>query len=254
MILFGARSVRFIWFPENVESLSASKIFTSYVGSEPDTFQMNKVPSPSKPFFSLASGFVDGTEYNVRVNPGRIDLVAKGQSEAKFEQERPSVIVLSEALNKFSDWLDSDGMAQIGDVTRVSIVATLAIPCSDQKAANQKFIDLCGIPIKSENLSDLMFQINKRKHICDDVAINRVVKYNVEETQFYAVQYDNDSGTELSSTPLSDKRYSVLVSLDYNTVPSGVKYVTVEQRSLLKGLLSELQASSADPSVKKLEE
>ncbi|NKI61761.1 hypothetical protein HCG46_26035 [Labrenzia sp. PO1] len=251
--MVGARSLQFAWFPETVEGVNATTVYTRCVGKDPDTSQINKVPTPSSPFLSSASGKINGTEYNVRVNQGRIDLFAKGYVDPEIYFERIPNIDFEYTMMGVLNRIQDNSMDFVGSATRLSIVATLCFPSDDRVDANRKLIEFCSLPIEPDDARDLSFQFNKRKQILESIEINRINKYQVEETRVMAVQVDGNTGAELGSSLVSEASYSVLVTLDYNTVPTGIKFSSSEQKIIFGELARELNNFAPMPSVSNID-
>lgn len=221
---------------------------------EPDTSQNNKVPSPQAPFLSSANGVKSGFNYAVKVGPGRVDMTVGSRVPDDPNLENSSLIDVGETLKTFVENVERGALDLIGRVTRVSIVSTLDLPCSNKAEANESFMKLSSMPVEVEGAEDLIFQFNKRKMVRGDTQINRLIKYETEESRLVSFKIDPQTGQPIGTGPVADARYSVLVTTDINTVPTGEVFDSNWQKDLFSEIASESKSLSENPAVSNLKE
>ncbi|MBB3393270.1 hypothetical protein FHT82_006064 [Rhizobium sp. BK275] len=236
MAVWGSQSVQFVWFLTSVENLRAEALYQALVGDEPDTSQRNKVPSPANPFLSTADGVIENRQFQLQVQPGRVDLIISA-----FQQELDQDITLLETVDEIQGVLEAIPKAAIEwpVAVRQSVVANLVAPVKNDAEAYSLFLETAEYALDLPDFSDPILQINRRKALKAGGFMNRLMRFGVAATQQFMFEINQFAGAG-QAIPVSKQRFGCSLTLDINTVPDGRTIDSKHQITIFKELSQEL--------------
>ena len=247
MALWGSQSIQFAWFLTSVEGVKADEIFQIVSSEEPEQMQRNRVPSPATPFLSLASGVVNGQNYAVQVQPGRVDIVVSPVPDPGEEFSLPMIgteQTLTALLNRV------DALApKLANCIRLAAIANTVEQVPTYEAAARILLDSIGLELNLDGTSDLMFQVNRRKLDGQFAPINRVLRYAVLSVQEMLFQVGGSPNIQ----PIRKERLAASLVLDINTIPDGTVLEVSSQKSIFVEIVGEILRLGADRSVHALD-
>lgn len=237
MAIWGSQSIQFGWFVTSVDGLKADVLYEGIVGHEPDHAQRNKVPNPAAPFFSVASGALDGLQRQLQVQPGRIDLLISGEEEGGGVGNGPQLLDTRKVIEETVHLFDKRTIVW-PDAVRLTVVANLFWPAADAGAATEKFFEVTGLNFGLNDMTDPMLQINRRKPLKSlPVEMNRVMRFGTASFQEFVVQFQDAKSMPV---PISVQHFGASLTLDFNTAPDGRVFQVKDQVSICKELAEEL--------------
>lgn len=183
-----AMSIQMVWFASDARRANAAKLYSTFVGTDPDSFQSSKVPTPPIPNLSAASGNVGDRTYSVTVQPSRVDLVVQRANDVGSDLpdllSNPDQIILELASKAALIG------AELSSVSRLALVTTLYRPTDSHAAANEIVAGMVGLELPRSDVTDLAFQVNARVPLdsTSGVVVNRFLKFGV--AAFHSVTFD----------------------------------------------------------------
>lgn len=251
MIWF-SRSLQFVWFPNDVAHLDARRIFTDAVGKDPDLYQVNRIPSAKTPFLGMAAGVLNDVHFQAVITPGRTEIIVSGDPDASNIDDEKRFIDTRQVVQDMRSRLGHEFFEKLGDINRMSIVATLLKPQDNYESAAQLLVKLCDIDLKLDGHSDIQFQINRRKTLVGNVQINRLMRFAVELQRVIAFEVNPDSGETVSQSPVGDERIFSALTLDFNTAPEGKTLNPEQVPDIFRSIADELLRIADDQTVASL--
>lgn len=253
MKVWGSQSIQFVWFIASVDDARASVLYERLVREEPDSMQQNRVSVPGNPFLSVASGQVGESEYKFQIQPGRIDLLLSPKQDLESPQSTMSLLdtqlEIKRVLNFFSNVNDGWPLS-----VRLSVVANLCEMQATEEKSTETFLNLTGIEMKGEDLSDLVLQVNRRKPFRDyPLLMNRLMRFGTAVYQKFQIQTDDAFGPN-RAVPVSVQECATTLVLDFNSVPDGRVFEFGDQVSIFNELADELLRIASSRSPKALEQ
>jgi hypothetical protein len=180
----------------------------------------------------MANGQSRGLLYNVQRQPNRLDFFANREPDqaTKF----PTITNIPDAISKFQSRLNA-ASKQLSAVNRVALVVNISKVVDSMNAANQQVSELTGIEFPFDDLSDVLFQLNRRMElpVVSGMQLNRVLKWLVETFQIVEV---------VAGSVNVHNIYAVTLSVDVNTVPVPNRlYQTTEQATIFGAMAAEVE-------------
>ncbi len=235
--MWKASGVQLALFCLSVGDIRAEALFELAFGSQPDSVQSNRVLTAANPLQGVALGAIDGLNYELQVQPGRIDvLVSKTQGDGLDADilggtfECPPVL---DTMISVVERLKSEVLQSF----RVSLVATLKLPVADYKTAAEHIGGILGIDLARDHMSDLNFQVNRRKTLPQGWEINRLMRIGVMALHSFELHIDHNVGAPVA--PRVPKN-SVALVLDFNLVPQTSVLSPDDQVEIAKALRDEI--------------
>ncbi|MDL2403252.1 hypothetical protein [Rhizobium mayense] len=239
MAIWRSQSVQFVWFLTSVENIHAATIFQKVAGQSPDSSQQNRVPSPSNPFLSLASGVAYNRELRVQVQPGRVDIFVMPVDTSDPAPEIPFIDTALE-VNTLVEAITTNDIVWPTAI-RQAIVANLFEPAESQAEASKLFFERAGLSSFVPETSDEVFQINRRKKLTSaPETLNRLLRFGIATFQEYIVQVQPNAGPAGPAVPMSETKFATSLILDLNTVVTGRPIATEHQIPIFKEMAFEL--------------
>jgi hypothetical protein len=171
-------------------------------------------------------------QYRLQRQTNRLDFFANPSPSPGTRL--PTISSIPNAIRKFREQLDASSDA-ITAINRLAIVVNVSEMTESANVANQRIAELTGIELPFADLSDLLFQANRRKYLTaiPNMQVNRVLKWIAETFQVVEV-VSGAFNTQTFNT--------VTVSVDVNTVPvSGHLFEASEHAAILEAMAMEVE-------------
>jgi hypothetical protein len=229
-----ALTIQMVWFAGDARRANAAKLYAAFVGTEPDSFQSNKAPTPPVLHLSAASGNFNGRTIAVTVQPSRVDIVVQRTGDSNSDRpdllENSGQIVLE--LVKKAKAIGEE----LNSVTRLALVSTLIRPTDNHAEANETMAGLVGLKLPQYDVTDLAFQINSRVPLDETsgILVNRYLKFGVATFQSVTVDFGNQV-----VSPRNVESFGASLALDVNILPSFTPLSEEMQSKVWKKLADE---------------
>lgn len=232
--MWKATSIQLALFCGSEDGLHADVLFEVGLKVAPETTQRNRTLSVTNPFFSVASGTIDGLLFSVQVQPGRVDfhVLPPQVDEVSLDGDIP-LFDCEPVLQKLIDVVEALGVLAL-PVTRVALVPSLLKPVADYAHASQMIAEFLAADISRDSLSDLLFQVARRKNLDGHQVFNRLLRLSVLSYQAFGVIQD------AQRMPFAEAKLGVLLMLDFNTVPGTSPFNPGRQLEIAMRLRDEL--------------
>ena len=234
--MWQANAVQLALFCLSVDGIDAQELFELGLGEDPETSQRSRTISQTNPFLSVASGMVADLQFVVQVQAGRIDVIVSPSQGAEVNLdagiptfECPPVL---ERLVRFVEAI----MPKSLPIVRVALVVNLCKPEETYREAAEVIGSMLGMDVARDELSDLSFQVNRRKMLPSGQEMNRLVRLGVLAVQAFTFRNPQEGGP----VPLSVNQIGVGLMLDFNTVPAAVAFSPAVQVELATHLKDEI--------------
>lgn len=233
-----AQALQFAWFTPSAGELKADALFLTGFGEEADQIQRSRHPSPATPYLSLATAHANGISRKVLINPGRIDLILAAQDDSGVQ----GISTLPDTTAQFAALFDCAQRisSEIANTIRVAVVATLAQPVEDARAAAELIASrIGGIGGDLGNVTDLFFQVNRfRPFNCDpSLRMNRVVRFASVQLQLMTLMVSPLQGAA-NQAPF-DLGFAGQIVIDLNSAPAPTPFRPEQQLAILEELYAE---------------
>jgi hypothetical protein len=238
---FSARAVQFVWFVTDTGKLDAGELLKALLKSEPDSINRNRVPSPSMPYLSSAKRDEGSLSVTLNVSPGRVDLIVQPEQHADMSLGRPAELDAKQVMLQFLTRFDSDNGFAISGVYRIAVVCNY-IDIFDQYAgAKAAFFNKVGVPEVLGDVTDLVFQINKKFSFDTlKISVNRLLTATIEMMQQVQVLGGSPAIDFLSSGRVVKESFILSLNVDVNNAPeAGREFSEVEVRAGMKRFVEE---------------
>lgn len=212
--MWSTHTVQFVWFVSQAQNFQADEIFEQLLGKEPDGFQRNKNPSGNNPLFGSANGVVDDAAIEVRVQPGRIDVILS----ANEADEEPATFPIFDGWPILEKLVEAQCPLAFDGCTRVAISANFAKPIGEYSEGVEIIESLTGFKHPVAVDSDFLIQLNSRKDF-ESSTLNRLIRYSISAQQ--KLMLNVNGGVEQGLVPASDTTRAVAVLCDVNLKPTG---------------------------------
>jgi hypothetical protein len=239
MATWSSQSVQLVWFLLSSDGVKADAFFEAVSGEEPVDIQRNKIPSPTNPFLSVATGPLPWlrAQLQVQVQPGRLDLLVIGAENP----HAPFALPVLET-ERVIEWLLEriDGQLSFPIVSRLALVVNLHQPTSSADEATDIILEKLNFDPGFRGFSDFNFQMNLRKHMpSHQLHVNRLLKYSVASFQRFFMP-TNPMQIPSSSIPVASEEFGAMMSIDVNTVPDGSHIALNRQAPIFASMAEEL--------------
>lgn len=245
MPVWAAQSFRIAWFGSGLESAGADQIFSKGFAIEPENIHRNRVPNQANPFWSKASGTLEGggKSAEVQVQPGRLDVVLMPVNED------PAPTLPLDTLDVFLEPL-ATAMSAIGPAFRLAVIVEVVELVGSSEEASLIAQGLANIAKPTESITDFSYQLNNRRQFrsVKDQTMNRLVRWAT--STFQIVRFS--VGPEAATTPVTDLSHAASVFMDLNNVPSPRPLEPFEQLAIYKELVGEFRRLAEDPTLERL--
>lgn len=239
MDVWNARNLQIVWFPNHTAGMKANALLETLTGSAALSYEERHAPSPREPFLSAANGQHDGLSFRTQIGPSRVDLIVSAQEQEDGEGLGAEEFSAAEALDYILGRISNFSPEVIGDVGRLSIISNLAKPFENYLSAASHVFKFCGMEIDSSGFTDINFQANKRLNIEHGMMINRLFRFAIAAQRVFAFEIDQASGAQISNQPIGTEKISLLLQMDFNTVPDGKTIIPADQYSIFKRITDE---------------
>lgn len=241
--MWQANTVQLALFCTTVDGLDAEELFNLGFNQAPETSQKSRTISALNPFLSVAAGVFDGLQYVVQIQAGRLDVVVSSN---------PSADINLDAAMKTFDCAIVLGrvVAFIGGIApknlqavRVALVAQLLHPVPTYSDAAEIVGGMLGIDVVRDDMSDLLFQVNRRKRLQSGHEVNRLVRLGVYSLDVIMSQMVQGGGQ------MQVSQLAASLMLDFNSVPLPVIFAPNTQVIVAQQLSDEILAvaNAANP-------
>lgn len=223
---------RVVWFPAQGVDVDIPTFFESLLGEEPEVIRKNRAPSATNPTLATAESFINGAQFSLNFQPGRIELSITPESGREY-QTIP-VLDLSHQLNYVRARLMA--AAWLPEAVRISCIVVKRIDADSADGASDLFCKYLGFNHGVVGATDLLFQINRRSDYAGVLA-NRVTTVSAPETQSITLR-----NGELAQPK---RHFGIDVQLDFNTVPDGARYSAEDQKRIFDLMIDSVFAALA---------
>ena len=234
--MWEANVVQLALYFQSVEGIVADELFELGLAHVPETSQRSRTITPANPFLSAASATIDGLQFVVQVQAGRFDVIVSVPQSAEVDLDAGlptfECLPILEQMVNFVAAIAPKALPTL----RVALVANLCKPVASYRDAADIVGDLLDIDVARDDLSDLSFQVNRRKPLDSGQEINRLVRLGVITVQTLSVRMPHDGG----AVSVSGNQLGVALMLDFNTVPSAVPFSPPVQAALVGQLKDEI--------------
>lgn len=238
---WNANSIQIVWFTADARHLKAGEMFQLITGEEAETTQNNKAPTPFNPNLSVASGVIADKMCSVTVQVGRVDFTLQAPNVSieagSFEDTRLELTWMADVGKRMG--------SQFAGLSRLALVTNLVNPRGSHAEATQEVNSILGNPVKFDDSSDLLFQVNRRSNPFGSggVALNRFLRFAVMGQKEISLT-DNIATAESFASSLM---------IDLNTVPTATPLSSVMQERIWDVLLTTTFKIREDGTLKALE-
>jgi hypothetical protein len=238
--MWQANSVQFVWFCTNPAGIDASGLYQTWFSEEPDKTQRLK-NGPNGPT-SVAQGSIGTFDVLLQFTVGRLDAVVSvsaGDEVVKLASVEEMMEVIYPTFSR--------AKVNLGEVSRVSIIASIQIPTDSMESGNRVFNALCGTALP-ESASDLMFQINMvdESTLPHDAKLNRLTRISVSAHKTMLIKINTDPNDKNPThIPLGNTQWSTDILMDYNTVPENKLISQAEQIDIIGKIAEQIIQTSA---------
>lgn len=232
---WGSQSIQVVWFVQSLENIKADSLFELITGGEPDNVQRNRIPGPLNPFFGVANGVIDSREYQIQIQPARVDLIISPSPVTEDTGHDFRLMATKETLDILLSRFEAVA-EHLPPSVRLSLITNLAKPAADQTSAVASVLNMSGLNLPFGDVSDPILQLNRRKALSHGVIINRIVRFSVGAYQQFVMQFDQTQGAPL---PVTAQSFASALTLDFNTVPDGRIFKGTDQLTTFKEIISE---------------
>lgn len=242
---WNTQNIQLAWFASAVPSVPAAELFATLLASAPEQSSVNRMPTPAMPFLSVASGVIDGLNWVIQVQHGRIDVLASAPDD------RPSAsvpLLTSEVAAKAKAHIVAQIAAYpdlLPEPNRLSIISVLAQTASSADDACKIANRSAGGVASFDDISDFTLSINRRKTFEFDrsILMNRVLKW--ETAAFQLLQMPM---MQASPIPVpASVSHAALHTLDVNVVPSSRRFGSDEVKKIFGELIVEINRLESGP-------
>lgn len=244
-----ALSARISWFSSELSNFNAERLYSTLIGEEPETVQSNKKVGPANPLLSVVIGTCRFGQATVQVQPDRVDLIVSSDVSNGITVGPPECFEFHDFLSSCIHNRESKDISVSG-AYRLAIGASLLHKVNSYPEAVGVISELTGIYVPFSDVSDFMFQLNRRKKIGNNIEVNRLIKYGVALVGGYFVNQQFTTGQSRISEISSDT--NVVVELDINTVPSAFELHHEMQGEIFRSLANEAEVLANDPKIERL--
>jgi hypothetical protein len=241
MAIWGSQAIHFVWFLAGSNDVKTDQIFQLLTGEEPDNIQRNKTPNPVNPFLSSASGHVPGIVLTVQLQPGRLDAIFTAPEDDIGDEDGVPLLDTEAVFDLFVGKAEAISTS-LGGSLRLAVVANLVKPSVDESAACASFLEAIGYDLGVSDARDLLFQVNRRKALeATNVEMNRIMRFGVSAFQKFVFQLELQTPGTGTSLPISKQNFGMVLTLDFNTVPTGQVIESERCAPIFKEILEELK-------------
>lgn len=241
MSAWGSQSIQLAWFFFHQTAARVEEVFANFAGEEPTVVQRNKTPNPANPLTGFASGVANERNYQVQLQPGRMDVIV---TPMNVDEDDGDSVALLPTISTLSDLLSRIGPVceAVGNATRLAGVANMVDPQPDEASAINRMFEVFGFQPNLDGVRDPLLQLNKRKSIPgSNVEMNRLMRFGVAATQRFVINVDPGMGAANSAIPVSLQTFGTNLVLDFNTVPSGEIIESADQVAIFGTIVDELR-------------
>lgn len=232
--MWHVQALQIVWFTSVTEIPSAEKLFQIAYQSEADLVQRNRQLGAANRFLSVAESVIDDGKYAVQVQPGRVDfMITVDNSDVEFDAPIKSLSL--ELVHAKVQEVVERITGQIPSVHRVAHVGSYVLPVSDYQEAAKMHLEMTGIDFPPEDLSDLLFQVNKKTAGYGVYEINRLLRLGIAAEHGLLLSV----GQAPEGVEAFAPKYGLSLVLDFNSVPSGMPINSDDQTSLFARLIDE---------------
>ncbi|PQZ51915.1 hypothetical protein CQ052_05090 [Ochrobactrum sp. MYb15] len=218
MALLPSQSVTFSVFFSGTHPQNPSELFVKAFGVEPEGVQTNRSGMVAgSPFIGIATGASGENFARIHISHGRIDFIVEPIIPNDANSNSLVFTISTDVALSFLQQAVSKVIPEMANIVRVAIITNLVDEQSSADSAVSAIFSKVGIKFPAEDLTDVSFQLNKRLRLSNGIQANRLMRYNV-----VAFQKMFFNGSE--PVPVSDERFSMLLTLDLNTVVDGTKF------------------------------
>jgi hypothetical protein len=245
MTITGIKSVQIQWFTMGDIGLVADKIFEVVLGEEPESIQKNKIPSPQKPFLSQASNSTEEYTHLVQVLPGRIILSAM-PNELPGGNDKPPLLPLVYGMQFLRNVIERIRSDDFIPANRIAVNCEILDVFETLEEANS-----CAFKYSQVNAPvgthDFRMQINARRKLNEDIDVNRIFSYSVQNYELFDMQFAGGMPSFMTA-PSRRIWYTCILAIDLNTVP--INQPINKQKEIFENFQKQLEYLSSQ---KKLE-
>ena len=185
---------------------------------------INEVPLDTEQIYhqqkvKVQQGIINGHNLTVQSQSNRIDWILTSgipmSNESQQNAVSPSQNPLESLLQIAQKWSKACPSS-----SRLAFGASLVKQISDMRRGYKDLMRfLPNLKLNPDDISDLIFQVNRRKKStsASDIMINRIGRWSIVQVKNIGVTVDA-SGTPISS--LNQEHYACKLDLDMNTVHS----------------------------------
>jgi len=247
MTMWKSQSVQLVWFLSSVENVRASKVFEELTGSEPLSYQSNRVPNPTNPFLGVANGPHEGFEFSVQIQPGRMDLVLTPTMEGQENVEGLLLVETEKAVRTAVA-----AAANVGDISpvRLALIINLFEPSESLSVSRALIEERIGFSPNIGEYSDLVFQINRRKQLASpEIEINRLLRYGSITLQTFSVSFQPGG----VPSPVTIAQFGASLMVDINTIIDGRTFSKADTDTIFSQIAGEALRIAASGTTGSLE-
>ncbi|MDR3497261.1 MAG: hypothetical protein P4L82_21915 [Ancalomicrobiaceae bacterium] len=256
MSLKPSQAIQVVWFLTANDDIKADRVFELMFEGEPENVQKNRTPNPVNPFLSTASGTIDALKLDasVQVQVGRVDLVISPHfAEDDFSAAQVVLFDTEKVLRILEAAYEQLG-STMKSAFRLAIVANTIDQADSYLEALQKACEIVGITQYGPDVSDFMFQLNRRKGFDGNLTVNRLMRFSIVEIKNVTISLNAIMPPTFVTYPSAlTNAFGVMTTYDLNTVPDGQIIEPSKQTAVLKVLTSELLSLASIGSPKALE-
>lgn len=184
MTEFAARTVQFVWFVTDTGELDAGELLRALLNAEPDSINRNRVPSPTTPYLSSAKRTDDQRSVTLNESPGRIDLIVQPEQPQDVGLGRPAEFDAKAVMLQFLDRFESARKFAVDGAYRIAVVCNYLEVFEQYSDVKANFFSKVGVAEVDRDVTDLIFQINKRFTFDGlKIAVNRRFTATIEMMQ-----------------------------------------------------------------------